>query len=63
MDVGSSMEINTSLGALFSSMVIYNTYDVLAEAVVSPLQNINHAGHSHEQTHDCALWYQGVATA
>ena len=50
MDVRSAIEINTSLAALFSSMVIYNKYEVVAtlrsdvpaEAVASPLQNVNH---------------------
>ena len=44
LDVPSAIEINTSLAALFSSMVIYNKYkvvatlrsDVPAEAVASP---------------------------
>ena len=50
VDVRSAIEINNPLAALFSSMVIYNKYEVVAtlrsdvpaEAVALPLQNVNH---------------------
>ena len=50
VDVPSAIDINTPLAALFSSMVIYNKYEVVttlrsdvpAEAAVLPLQNVNH---------------------
>ena len=50
VDVRSATEINTSLAALFPSMVIYNKYEVVAtlrsdvpaEGVASPLQDVNH---------------------
>ena len=63
-DVRSAIEINTSLADLFSSMLIYNKYEVVAilrsdvpaEAVASPLQNVNHLQAIHmDQTHDCAF--------
>ena len=50
VDVWSAIEINTSLAAVSSSMVIYNKWEVVAtlrsdvpaEAVASPLHNVNH---------------------
>ena len=49
VDMRSAIEINTSIAALFSSMIIYTTYkvvaalrsDVPAEAVASRLQTVN----------------------